>query len=528
MPDIDEIITAVHHGDTRPFIENLLTIPTKSGHLAPFKLNRLQRYMHKTRTGRDYWLKFRQGGSSVYHLADLFARTVTIPYFTAAVITLSTDNGRQKRLMFNHVERYLKALPEEFRPNVSHQTEEYLEFGDLESQMLIGTVGSNQFARGVTLNALMVTELGSYTPGQAQSVLTSAIESVVPGGLIVFETTPLLLGSPAHVFYEECRRGEKPYHAEFLPWYTAEDYYLPEGSNAALTVDRGLLELTTEEIQLSTKFPLDGIPVTERIRWRRSKQAERGKDFASEYPEDEASCWLSATHTVFPMDKLKSMLEEQREPYDIKLDTRYYKSFDSNRSYTIGIDAAAGVTGGDYSAGVVQNVQTGDVVAVIHGHISPKVFARQLCELALEYGQALVGGERDAWTMQVMDEMEDLGYPNVYYHEEEGVPKKGFPNTNQSRAAGVTALLEALRQNDFVTYDRQLIAELTQYAKTPSEKQTGIEMYAAPKGLHDDLCVASQRSQQMRETVPAQKSFSLDFSRSNGVELVIEYPSNMW
>ena len=88
----DEILDAiekVHEGDPKPFIEGLFVVASKYGELVPFKFNRLQERMHEARTGHDYWLKYRQGGSSLYHLAVSTANAICTPYFNTACITLS-------------------------------------------------------------------------------------------------------------------------------------------------------------------------------------------------------------------------------------------------------------------------------------------------------------------------------------------------------------------------------------------------------------------------------------------------------
>jgi len=200
----DHAIKLVQAGDPRFFIENLLVVASKQNQLVPFHLNRLQDYVYRETTGRDYYLKYRQGGSSIYQLARLFAFTACTPFFNAAVITLSTDHGRTKERLFKHVERFVESMPPEFPVSVGHKRVDYFEFDETDSQMFIGTVGSREFGRGETFNALMVTELGSFTSTEADNVLTSAVESVVPGGILVFETTPKLMGSHAHGLYMDC------------------------------------------------------------------------------------------------------------------------------------------------------------------------------------------------------------------------------------------------------------------------------------------------------------------------------------
>lgn len=497
-------IAETHRGDPRFFIENMFYIATKGLQIAPFKFNRLQNYMHENRTGRDYWLKFRQGGSSLYHIGMAAATAMCVPNYTAAVITLSSDNGKTKERLFRHVTRFIENMPPEFKLGIETDRKDAVAFEN-GSQLYIGGVGSKDFARGETIHRLMVTELGSFTDTDAHNVLTSSVESVVPEGEIVFETTPKTAGSYAHVFFEQCKAGEKPYTANFIPWWWAGDYSYERGSFECLPRDRGALEFSEEERVLIEKFPVDAIPHENRIRWRRTKLADRDEDFFSEYPEDDTSCWAARTNSVFPVDRIRMMTTLQRDPMEVVDGVlRIYKEASSLHRYVIGIDAAGGIIGGDYSGAVVQSVETGEVMAVFQGLVGGDTLARQIAELSLRYGRAMAGGERDAWTMPLMDKLEGLGIP-LYYHEDDG--KLGFPNTNTSRLQGVGTLKAAISEGDFITYDRGLIQEIANYERQ-TNTDSNVERYSAPKGQHDDICVAAQRAQQMRTTVPRKMSFN--------------------
>ena len=523
MMHIEEAIKAAQRRDPRPFIENFIGIPTKQNQILPFTLNRLQAHIHKNETGRDYWLKYRQGGSSVYQIARNLVYCIAVPNFTAAGITISTDNGRQKKILFNHIDTFLEYMRPEAKPTiVRYDQNGYIEFKN-GSVFFFTTVGSGEVGRGVTINSLWVTELGSFTPKEAEAALTSSLESVVPGGLITFETTPKLIGSPAHQFYLECKGEKKPYKAHFTPWWFADDYHIPPNHIDALPSDRGAIMLTEEERRLAERFFDDGIPVEDRIRWRRAKIADREGNFFAEYPEDEASCWLSATTSVFPIERLRPMFSEVLHPEENPVGVRVYVGGAPERQYVCGVDGAGGIPGQDYSAAVVQDVSTGRVVATIHGYFSPPEMARKVAELGIRYNRFMVGGERDAWTSQVMDELRRMGWTEFYYHDDGGKTIDiGFPNTNTSRLQSVARLRDAIWQRDFSTQDEDLLLELVQYTRITNER--GLERYGAPEGLHDDLCVAAQRAQQMRSTVPGGGAFVAPRQE----DLVSVYPGTGW
>lgn len=525
---VNDCIVKALAGEPRPFMENLLFVASKRNAVVPFRFNRLQNHIHTHRTGRDYTIKFRQGGSSLYQLGKRFTWCACIPNYTAAVVTLGSDQGESRKRLFAHAQRFADLLPPEMRPTFEHDTSTMLHFAETDSRLFIGTAGSREFGRSETFHSLMVTELGLYTPQEANSVLTSAMESLVPGGELDVETTPKLIGSHAHRLWSRAKRGEYPLNPIFMPWYMAEDYFLPMHDPQAVMMGlNSALNLTDDERKLTERFPGDEISAEDRIRWRRVKLAERGQDFFAEYPEDEASCWLSASQTVFPMERIKRLMDEAAtmKPLETYGGVWIYKEAAPERRYVCGIDAAGGFPQGDFSAGVVLCIETGEVVAVVHGRLAPKTFARTLAEVGLRYGRMLIGGERDQWTMQTLVELLQLGYTDLYYDPNDATPEPGFPNTNYSRVQGVSVLREALSQGDFRCWHEDLLMELSQYTKTSSEK-SNVDRYGAPEesGMYDDLCVAAQRAQQIRLSVPSRPMFAATGTGGN----VAEYPRGRW
>ena len=522
--DTKALATAVQNGDTRPWIEALLRIRTKDNDLVPFRFNRLQETCHTKLTGRDYVVKYRQGGSSTYHLARGLAYACSIPYWNSACVTISTDRGRTKERMFQTVHRFLDEMDAEYRPIIGQERADAITFPMLDSQFYIGTAGSREFGRSETINFLHITELAAFKANEADAIFTAAIESVPTGGIIIIETTPRDVGSYAHNLWMRSVRRQVRFNPIFVPWYWAEDYHLPPSSPDALQADRGSIVLAAEERELAQKFLQDGVPVEDRIRWRRMKVAERRDDFFAEYPEDAVGCWLAATDSVFPVQALRTMLSDVRDPLEVKDALSVYKKAMPGRTYSCGIDGASGLPSGDFSAGVILCNQTGEHVATIHGHIPPQEFARCLAEAGNLYYRMTIGGERDAWTLQVVEELERLGY-DALYRQLDGneTLRLGFPNTHTSRVQAIAVLREAIRAGDFRSPDGNLVQELMQYQRHVSE-ETRMEKFAAPQGLYDDLCVAAQRAQQIRQTV----AYALPYAPEKQAELVGAYPGGLW
>mgnify|MGYP001596290055 FL=1 len=121
-----------------------------------------------------------------------------------------------------------------------------------------------------------------------------------------------------------------------------------------------------------------------------------------------------------------------------------------------------------------------------------------------------------------MQKLEQMGYGSLYYDDD---MKPGFANTHASRMQAVATLRAAIAQGDFRTCDEPLLQELMQYQKE-NDTASGLEKFGAPKGLHDDLCVAAQRAQQIRLTIPM--SAPLFAGVSPGGLVDEGYPRGRW
>jgi len=66
---------------------------------------------------------------------------------------------------------------------------------------------------------------------------------------------------------------------------------------------------------------------------------------------------------------------------------------DAMHGYVMGVDTAEGLGHGDYSCVQVLDLNTGEQVAVWHGHIAPDELAAEVFNVGLWYRDALCCGE---------------------------------------------------------------------------------------------------------------------------------------
>lgn len=508
-------------GNPWPFITGYLKVRTKDNQIVTFALNAVQDYARRQLTGVDYIIKPRQAGFSTLNLARAFAPAVCIPYFNAAAVTISTDEGKTRQRMFKTIATFIEQMEEKYQPKTRHMQDDFVEFEN-GSQLYVGTAGSRQFGRSDTIHFLMLSEIPHWQDAEAESVLTSSMESVPLGGTIICETTPGKLGSYAHGLWVDAKEGKSRFHPIFIPWFWHTEYALAEGDADALPRDRGPIDLADDERDIARLFPQDGIPVADRIRWRRLKRAERKEIFFSEYPEDEVSCWHVTLANVFSVKHIRQMMAGVLAPLRSAGDVIYWKEPNPSQSYVVCGDAAEGIVGRDYSAGVVLSVQSGEHVARIHGYLAPDAFARGCVDLAAAYNGAKLGFLMDArGRMCAQAAVSRLGYGNMYRHRDfdrrtEGPGNYGLPETHAHKAQMVAGLRQAVEDGEFRTYDKELLQELLEYQRFEGDK------FGAPPGRHDDLVAAAMGAHQMRLVQPMKPAM-----QAGANQRVVAYPAGV-
>ena len=239
--------------------------------------------------------------------------------------------------------------------------------------------------------------------------IINAVEEAVPlDGEIVAETSP----NGENLIYDmwgKSREGRNSYKPLFFPWWMAEDYMLPKGSEYALEADRGDLILTPEEQDLVNMHGLS----EEQLRWRRMKIADKGGLFYQEYPEDEINCFITVGEPVFDSYILDTLAKGCYPGKNHSTGAHIWKEPEKDRKYIIGADCSAGDV--SYSAAAVID-EYYNVCATFMRKVDPTVFAHILEELGRYYNNAELVVERNAQGYAVLAVLEK--YPNKYYQRD--------------------------------------------------------------------------------------------------------------
>ena len=160
--------------------------------------------------------------------------------------------------------------------------------------------------------------------------------------------------------------------------------------------------------------------------------------------------------------------------------------------YVIGADAGGGLPHNDPSAAIVLSRATGNLVAEWHGHLLPREFAGEIAKLGWWYHDAYVVPEVEpsALGRSVCDELENLGYSNLYMQRREQnigdppVKRYGLPmgRGNKVRILGIAQ--GALSDKFGTIPNRELLLELLGFVQHVDGS------YSGDDGIHDDRAMA--------------------------------------
>jgi hypothetical protein len=227
-------------------------------------------------TGRDVILKSRQLGFSSIILAifttDFFLKDNSY----SMVVADKSDNAED---LLARVKFYIKSFEE------INQKKLYLKYNSkyelyneaINSTYKIGTAENKEVGRSKSLTGLHLSEFAFYQDPEA--ILRSALQAVVPDGKIFIETTANGFNF-FKSFWEECKRGERPFNPLF---YKASDFY-----------SQDFLE---------------------------QKKKELKEFYSQEYPNSDIEAFISSGQNYFDKQALKWYLDSVKEP--IKNDLIY-------------------------------------------------------------------------------------------------------------------------------------------------------------------------------------------------------------
>ncbi len=316
-------------------MESLLEIENKERQTVPFILNPIQRDMHRTRTGRDVYVKPAQVGASSFFIADYLLDCLTTVGTIAIIISydefITGRLLRKAQVYYHKLNKKVPTLPPMIHKSTYELVFEFRTNEGIEgfSSFYIASARSFEYGRGEAIHKLLADEYGFWPPGEASDFVASALQRVP----LLADTNIDILSTPNgednefHEFYMAAKegraKGKSVYTSHFYPWWLHPEYSMFFDSQFALPGDDvPVLKNLMEDEKIVMARIMHDLPETpeqeldNKIRWRRYKQSEmssarRSGDtrllFGQEYPEDDVSCFLASGDMVYDSSLINDM-----------------------------------------------------------------------------------------------------------------------------------------------------------------------------------------------------------------------------
>ncbi len=463
-------------------LEHLYYVVNKKGKRVQLTLNNVQKRILANKSNRKIILKARQMGVSTLELIRQFDFTMFNENVTACILAHEDDAiaklFRIPRRAYEYIDPSFEKTPldrgggskyEMYFPEINSRI-----YCDLES-------------RGDTIHWLHVSERAFIK--EPDRVLAT-LESVPLDGIITFESTPNGLND----FYDMWMDLDSNYEKLFFPWYIHEEYQLTNhdiGKNYLQDDEKKLIIIAKEKYDIDLSL--------DQIAFRRFKQRELKNKFKQEYPEDDATCFLTSGQNPFTLEIIKPIYDKAPKPIREVSGIRIYEERQDGELYVVGGDTAEGI-GGDRSAAHVFKVSTRMQVASFHSpNIKPGDFGDKLVEMAEMYyckfkyqNQFLptIGVERNNHGHAVILKLDEvLKYPNLFKHDMDS-DKIGWITDKVTRPIMINALIESVENGTTKLVDRETLGECL----TLVNNEGKIE---AEEGKKDDLFIAACISVQL-------------------------------
>ena len=322
------------------------------------------------------------------------------------------------------------------------------------SKINASTTSAKDAGRSESLSLLIVDE-AAFVEGM-EELWTGILPTITTGGRCIALSTPNGVGNWFYKTYTDAEAEDNLFNPIVLPWDVHPD--------------------RDEE-------------------WFRDQTKNMSKrEVAQEF---ECSFNMSG-ETVISPDDMERMTQGLREPKHRTGFDRNYWIFEDPQpgvGYLISADVARG-DGADSSVFHVFRVDTFEQVAEYQGKPNHDMFAMLLNSVGKEYGNALLVVENNNVGYNVLDKLESLEYPNLYYstkgsHEyvdnytaefaNSVIP--GFSTTSKTRPLIIAKMEEFVRNNIIKINSSRTIKEFQTFVWNNGKPE-------AMRGYNDDLVMS--------------------------------------
>lgn len=518
------------------FIETVLKIKDKLGHLVDFEFNQPQlrlynefrRQQKEKRPVRIIILKARQMGFSTAVAGLFYHATVTNFNTDSAIVAHKAEASTN---IFDKAKLFFENSPNIFRPQRKASNAKELVFENpstntrvksispgLRSRIRVETAVDKNVLRSATIQYLHLSEL-AFWPYPEES-MASAMQAVPPqpGTAVIIESTANGIGGTFYDEWMRAERGESEFVPLFFPWYEMDEYRMPVPDDFSLTDD---------ERDLKELYGLDD----EQLVWRRwciSANCKGSIDtFHQEYPSTPHEAFLSSGRPVFDSKIVDKAIMEAKDPVKqgrvVKANPKAFPKFrtefrgqlkvweepQDGANYVIGIDSASGEQNGDYSCMSVFRLKDKVQVAEWWGHMPPYVLGEEAEALGTYYNRALLVPEANNHGVSVIDALRKLHYNRIFRRRATPDNKKdhgsstkiGWWTSETSKKLLINNLREFVREDVSRIKSKEALKEMMTYVYDDHDRS------AAQNGCYDDRVIATALAVYGCKVYPDNKPF---------------------
>mgnify|MGYP001582440628 CR=1 FL=1 len=525
LREVVALLVEVKRGNPRPVIKAFFKIvPEEGGGKAvPFRFTAAQEYYYGETFGKlrrwpeeGFWaflVKARKAESTSLWAACESAFLFFVPGFDAAIIGGKEEHAAQVLYM---METFYNNLPDTkdgagnhiMRPWRTHWDTGYREIGfgpmgadgrmDVRqtSSLTISTSRSRDFSRGKTLRMIHLIEKSSFSQEHESDLMGSILNGLPKNAIRIDDTTPLGMKNLHYVDFKAVKAHQVKATYLLRRWFDLKKNRLGDGDLETLPSDMGVLTLTEEEQRVARLFPQDGVPIEDRLRWRRAKMAQavrtclgdeqRGRAmFMREHIENDVECWSNPEIALWDISMLARMSESGLVPVSESklaeaglssmpfpgLRFRAWQLPYPGGRYVGGMDVADTPGGGDASTLQVLDIRTGMYVAELYGKVRALEAVRQGSKIMGAYNDGLFAPEATGLGAPAIDALGVEGYDRLYYEEPQGGKpiKYGWWTDARSRSAMYALFAEAVALGRVTIANPDLIMEMQEF--NPNEEK---------------------------------------------------------
>lgn len=461
-------------------LDNFYYITNKDKQKVLFKKNQIQQHIHDKCTRFNATLKARQVGISTYWLLKYLDIAAFNENQTVAILSHDRESLRKlfKIIRFAH-----KNMPDIVRPAVDKGGGSMyrLYFPEINSEIYCTLEAVSDAVSHLHISEMALNE-------NPDSIRTSMDSVPIATGSISIETTPR-----GYNHFYKFWSNDNSYTKFFFPWYMHHEYKM----------DTDPLVYTADELKLIEKAnKLFGINLTkEQIAFRRFKISQKAdmKSFLQEYPEDDASCFITSGDAAMDILKIKELINVTKEPIKQTSTLKIWSEWQKGKVYVAGCDTAEGVNK-DYSVCVIINATDREIVAQLKSNSwKPREFAIEVDKLCRLYqkqraGYPLLAVELNNHGHAVLLELDEhLHYPNLYRFKKDSF---GWKTDSVTRPLMIDGFIDAIENQTVIMHSKDVLNECL----TLIDNNGKIE---AQDGENDDCVIASSIAIQMLKEVNA-------------------------